>query len=45
MSVVTPDMTPWQDLLVNIEKSKDILTIGMVGKYIDLEDAYYSLNE
>lgn len=45
MLSVTPDMSKWQALVENIEKSEDILTIGMVGKYTDLEDAYYSLNE
>jgi CTP synthase len=39
------DMKPWEDFLANIDASLDILRIGMVGKYIELEDAYYSLNE
>lgn len=38
-------MSKWESLVANIEKSKDVLTVGMVGKYVDLEDAYYSLNE
>lgn len=42
---ITPDMTTWDNLVHNIESSTDIVTIGMVGKYIDLEDAYYSVNE
>jgi CTP synthase len=42
---VVPDMTQWNQLVENIDHSTDVLTIGMVGKYIDLEDAYYSLNE
>jgi CTP synthase len=42
---ITPDMSKWESLVANIEKSKDILTVGMIGKYVDLEDAYYSLNE
>lgn len=45
MLSVTPDMSKWQSLVENIANSEDILTIGMVGKYTDLEDAYYSLNE
>ncbi len=40
-----PDMSKWEDLLANIDASKDILRIAMVGKYVGLEDAYYSLNE
>jgi len=45
MPVMTPDMKKWEALVSNIQKSEDIIRIGMVGKYIDLEDAYYSLNE
>lgn len=39
------DMTEWDKLLKNIDSSFDMLTIAMVGKYVWLEDAYYSLNE
>ena len=42
---VKPDMTKWEQLVTHIENSTDVLTIGMVGKYTDLEDAYYSVNE
>ncbi len=45
LDTVIPDMTVWEQLVGHIENSTDILTIGMVGKYTDLEDAYYSLNE
>jgi CTP synthase len=45
LNPITPDMTTWDNLVNNIENSIDIVTIGMVGKYIDLEDAYYSINE
>ncbi len=45
MDPIVPDMSKWEELLVNIENSKDILRVGMVGKYVGLEDAYYSLNE
>ncbi|PID84319.1 CTP synthetase [Candidatus Gracilibacteria bacterium] len=38
-------MKDWYTLINNIEHSHDIVTIGMVGKYVALEDAYYSLNE
>lgn len=33
------------DLLQHIEYSKEVKKIAMIGKYCDLEDAYYSLNE
>lgn len=38
-------MEKWEELIDNIDQSIDILMIGMVGKYTDLEDAYYSVNE
>ncbi len=38
-------MSKWEQLLANIEASNDILRVAMVGKYVGLEDAYYSLNE
>jgi CTP synthase len=39
------DFAAWQTLADNIAASSDRLVIGMIGKYNDLEDAYYSLNE
>jgi CTP synthase len=39
------DIQKWIDLMDNIDNSRDILRIGMIGKYVGLEDAYYSLNE
>lgn len=40
-----PDLSEWEKLLQNIDTSVDMLRIGMIGKYVWLEDAYYSLNE
>lgn len=39
------NMSAWQDLYEHIKRSKREIRIAMVGKYVDLEDAYYSLNE
>jgi len=39
------DMTAWEDLYANIQASVEEIHIAMVGKYVWLEDAYYSLNE
>ena len=39
------DLSKWQKLSEDIRASEGTLRIGMVGKYNDLEDAYYSLNE
>lgn len=38
-------MKKWENLLSNIDASKEVLRVAMVGKYVGLEDAYYSLNE
>ncbi len=38
-------MKKWENLIENIEKSHDEIRIALVGKYVGLEDAYYSLNE
>lgn len=39
------DMSKWEKLLDNIDNAEQVIVIGMVGKYVWLEDAYYSLNE
>jgi CTP synthase len=41
----SPDMRTWDTLVTNISVSTDVVHIAMVGKYVDLEDAYYSVNE
>ncbi|MDD2693837.1 MAG: CTP synthase, partial [Candidatus Gracilibacteria bacterium] len=45
LPISTPDLKKWEKLLTNIDSSNDVLRIGMIGKYVGLEDAYYSLNE
>lgn len=39
------DLQKWEDLRINIKKSKEEIKIWMIWKYNWLEDAYYSLNE
>lgn len=41
----TPSLAGWKTLYENIKASTDEVHIAMVGKYVELEDAYYSLNE
>ncbi len=41
----TPDLSKWENFMENVDNSIDVLRIGMIGKYVGLEDAYYSLNE
>lgn len=39
------DWTVWDDLLRRVHHPKEEITIGLVGKYIDLPDAYLSVGE
>src|SRR6188472_748825 len=38
-------MAPWEDLVDRIEHPIDEITIHFVGKYVEYEDSYKSLNE
>jgi CTP synthase len=40
-----PDMSRWADILDRYEHPEGEVTIGVVGKYVGLPDAYKSLNE
>lgn len=40
-----PDMAPWRHFLDKLHASKKPVTIGLVGKYVELQDAYKSINE
>ena len=45
MEEKAPSLDWWKALYKNIKASVDEVHIAMVGKYVELEDAYYSLNE
>jgi len=40
-----PDMSDWQHFVEEIKRPKPELRIGLVGKYIQLQDAYISVRE
>ncbi len=40
-----PDLTEWKKLVTNIESRNKEVTIGLVGKYVQLHDAYLSIAE
>lgn len=42
---IDPDLSSRQYLTRQIQSNLPIITIAMIGKYVSLEDAYYSLNE
>ncbi|WP_062344754.1 CTP synthase [Novosphingobium sp. CCH12-A3] len=40
-----PDLTRWDDIVDRHQNPEGEVTIGVVGKYVGLQDAYKSLNE
>ncbi len=40
-----PDLTKWNKFLDHMKKATDVVTIGLVGKYVELQDAYKSIDE
>ncbi|WP_420139586.1 CTP synthase [Sphingomonas sp.] len=40
-----PDLTRWHDIVDRLENPEGEVTIGVVGKYVGLPDAYKSLHE
>jgi len=40
-----PDMKPWEKLVADVRKSKPTVKIALVGKYVELQDAYMSVRE
>jgi CTP synthase len=41
----TPDMRPWEKLIEEIRRPKPSVEIAIVGKYVELHDAYMSVRE
>jgi CTP synthase len=39
------DLSAWHNLVNTVKQPDDVVTIGMIGKYVGLEDSYKSLNE
>ncbi len=40
-----PDMKPWQKLVTAVRKPKPTVKVALVGKYVELQDAYMSVRE
>lgn len=40
-----PDWKEWEELIEAVKKPMPTVTIGLVGKYVELEDAYMSVRE
>jgi len=43
--VETPDLSEWRDLTDRMKNREDQTTIALVGKYVELQDAYISIVE
>lgn len=43
--VTEPDLTEWQELVEKIRAPKPTVQVGIVGKYVELHDAYMSVRE
>ena len=41
----TPELNPWKDFLDRKKRATDVVRIGLVGKYVQLQDAYKSIDE
>jgi len=41
----TPDWSAWEDLVARVKKEKPVVKIALVGKYVELKDAYMSVRE
>ncbi len=46
LRIVAPiDLTPWQDVVAKVEAATKSVKIGLIGKYVDYQDAYLSVAE
>lgn len=41
----TPNLDSWKDFLTNLKNPTKQVTIGLVGKYVELKDSYKSISE
>jgi len=41
----TCDLSHWRQLIASLKETHEPLNIALVGKYVDLKDAYYSVRE
>ncbi|GAA3586096.1 CTP synthase [Snuella lapsa] len=41
----TPDITRWNEFLKRLKNPKTEITIGLIGKYVELQDSYKSILE
>ena len=39
------DMSGWREMVASLKEPRDAVNIALVGKYVELKDAYYSVRE
>jgi CTP synthase len=44
-TVTHPDLLEWQQMITEIKQDKPTIRLGIVGKYVELHDAYMSVRE
>ena len=45
LGAAAPDLTDWRELVRRIHADKPVLPVAIVGKYVELRDAYISVRE
>lgn len=40
-----PDLKDWEDFLFRLKNPSKTVSVGLIGKYVELKDAYKSINE
>jgi CTP synthase len=40
-----PDWSAWKHMVAEVKREKPVVNIALVGKYVELHDAYYSVRE
>lgn len=40
-----PDLKDWQKIVESLKKEEPVVNVGIIGKYVELEDAYISIRE
>jgi CTP synthase len=45
LNATKADLSEWQQMVTRMKAPKESINIALVGKYVELEDAYYSVRE
>ncbi|HEX2029503.1 MAG TPA: CTP synthase [Nitriliruptorales bacterium] len=45
LPAVAPDLSDWEEIVRRVRSAREVVTVGLVGKYVELPDAYLSVAE